>query len=538
MNGVKSVLLISRSGSSLGDSLVDHFGDKLDVHVSEMSRGDDFLKISTETDLIIFDLTNEAGLLDRLLSIREYLPLGDIPAWAVYEEKNISRMNLFYSFGGSRYLHRESLFQNLLDYKPSPKRPRSADPAVLPSMSSSSQGLRLTEHLDLLRLNQIDSDVPGDGPGLHRYLESLLNQIQTLVKPHLALILINDNMQACAFVKPDKMVFMQDYKDFMNFCLGDFFSHFQGLNLEEVKEIFFLAGREDFSKLNMNQQKISSYFYLPICNRKGEVEASLHLGHLQNNYFSDKMTQKIKAYIQMRSGTFFYALRAHQLSRRQKKILNIFGRFVPMEIIPDLINKKKSKEEEKVEKREITILFSDIRSFTTITEKNGAQEVVDFLNRHFNVMVSIIKKHGGTIDKFIGDAIVAMFGVPMDTEDKSARAVKAAIEMIQALSSVDCTDLILENGKYNIGIGIHKGSAIIGNVGSMEKADYTAIGDVIGVAEELEALTKNYAGSILVSEDAMKRIGPSPVLKKPFFRLSSMILRRLVFWAIPALSIL
>jgi adenylate cyclase len=128
-------------------------------------------------------------------------------------------------------------------------------------------------------------------------------------------------------------------------------------------------------------------------------------------------------------------------------------------------------------------------------------------------MVSIIKKHGGTIDKFIGDAIVAMFGVPMDTEDKSARAVKAAIEMIQALSSVDCTDLILENGKYNIGIGIHQGSAIIGNVGSMEKADYTAIGDVIGVAEELEALTKNYAGSILVSEDAMKRIGPSPVLE-------------------------
>ena len=120
-------------------------------------------------------------------------------------------------------------------------------------------------------------------------------------------------------------------------------------------------------------------------------------------------------------------------------------------------------------------------------------------------MCTIIKKHGGTIDKFIGDAIMALFGAPVSYEDNSRRAVAAAYEMREALATVPLEDLILPEGmSFNIGIGIHYGDVIVGSIGSQDKTDYSVIGDNVNLASRMEGLTKTYGSMILVT-DAVKK---------------------------------
>ena len=190
----------------------------------------------------------------------------------------------------------------------------------------------------------------------------------------------------------------------------------------------------------------------------------------------------------------------------EKNIRRAFSRFVPEQIIDDLVNG--SAQSDKVtlgEKRDIAILFSDIRSFTSISELNKPETIVAFLNRYFTTMCTIIKKHGGTIDKFIGDAIMALFGAPVSYEDNARRAVAAAYEMREALPTVPLEDLVLPAGmNFNIGIGIHYGDVIVGSIGSSDKTDYSVIGDNVNLASRMEGLTKTYGSMILVT-DAVKK---------------------------------
>lgn len=182
-------------------------------------------------------------------------------------------------------------------------------------------------------------------------------------------------------------------------------------------------------------------------------------------------------------------------------IRRAFSRFVPEEIIDDLAKKDVQQKIAVGEKREIAILFSDIRSFTNISEKNRPEVLVAFLNRYFTVMVDIIKKYGGTIDKFIGDAIMAEFGTPISYEDNARRAAKAAYEMRRALPTVPQEDLVMPDGMiFDIGIGIHYGDAIVGSIGSKDKTDYSVIGDSVNLASRLEGLTKTYGVQLIVSE--------------------------------------
>ncbi len=186
-----------------------------------------------------------------------------------------------------------------------------------------------------------------------------------------------------------------------------------------------------------------------------------------------------------------------------KHIRRAFSRFVPPQIIDDLVAAA-DEEEDKVavgEKRKVAILFSDIRSFTSISECNRPEVMVAFLNRYFTAMVNAIKRYGGTIDKFIGDAIMAEFGAPVSYEDNARRAVAAAYEMREQLPSVPLEDLVLPEGmKFNIGIGIHYGDVTVGSIGSSDKTDYTVIGDSVNLASRLEGLTKTYGTMIIVSE--------------------------------------
>jgi class 3 adenylate cyclase len=122
-------------------------------------------------------------------------------------------------------------------------------------------------------------------------------------------------------------------------------------------------------------------------------------------------------------------------------------------------------------------------------------------------MVEIIKKYGGTIDKFIGDAIMVLFGAPISYNDNAQRAVDTALEMYSKLSEIPCSDLKFPEGmKFDIGIGIHLGDVIVGNIGSKDKTNYTVIGDAVNLASRLEGLTKLYGSKIVISESVAEKL--------------------------------
>ncbi len=155
---------------------------------------------------------------------------------------------------------------------------------------------------------------------------------------------------------------------------------------------------------------------------------------------------------------------------------------------------------------EATVLFSDIRSFTSLTEELGAQGTVALLNEYFTVMVNCITNEGGMLDKFIGDALMAEFGIPVAHEDDPDRAIRAAIDMIHALDTLN--ELRLSRGQkpINMGIGLNTDMIVSGNIGSPKRMDYTVIGDGVNLASRLESACKEYSARILASEATIKKL--------------------------------
>ncbi|MGA2288746.1 adenylate/guanylate cyclase domain-containing protein [Bradyrhizobium sp.] len=153
--------------------------------------------------------------------------------------------------------------------------------------------------------------------------------------------------------------------------------------------------------------------------------------------------------------------------------------------------------------REVTVMFADIRGFTTLAEALGASKVVDLLNRYFSYMADVIGAQGGIIDKFIGDAIMALFGVPTSYGDDADRAVAAAQHMQRALT------LMNENHKgpsLRIGVGLGSGPTIAGQIGAPDRMNYTVIGDPANLASRIESLTKAYGAHILICEETFRRL--------------------------------
>ncbi len=153
-------------------------------------------------------------------------------------------------------------------------------------------------------------------------------------------------------------------------------------------------------------------------------------------------------------------------------------------------------------RRSATILFSDIRNFTPLAENTEPERVVQLLNEYFTEMVAIVFRYGGTLDKFLGDGLMAVFGAPFDLEDQELRATLVALEMVQAVESFNERHDLQARGlpKLNIGVGIASGPIVAGNIGSPERMEYTAIGDTVNFAARLESLNKSLGTAIIVSE--------------------------------------
>jgi adenylate cyclase len=152
------------------------------------------------------------------------------------------------------------------------------------------------------------------------------------------------------------------------------------------------------------------------------------------------------------------------------------------------------------ERKEVTILFCDIRGYTSLTENIGAAEVVSLLNQYFETMVEAVFNYEGTLDKFIGDALMAVFGAPLSLEDHAWRAVQSALDMRQRLAEFNQRRIIQAQPQINIGIGISSGEVVSGNIGSHKRMDYTVIGDSVNLSARLEEVTKEYKCEIILSE--------------------------------------
>jgi adenylate cyclase len=342
---------------------------------------------------------------------------------------------------------------------------------------------------------------------LARTGEDILALLPKVCGADIGVILVPYQKVPNAFIRPVRNLFNADVDEFLEICYPDFDPLFPQLGFPDLRRTLFgVDGRDDFDKMRLDQKRISSYLHFPLIGKGETPVGSLHVGSFINNYFSDRITDNIRVFAKGAGIVVENALLFNQAREMERNIRNVFGKFVPREIIDDLVEKQSDEALLVGEKRRIVVLFSDIRSFTTITESNPAEAVVKFLNHHFTVMVDIIKQHGGSIDKFIGDAIFAIFGAPISYEDNGMRAVRAAAEMIANRCRVDTDGLILPEIGYDIGIGLHEGDAIVGNIGSSEKFDYTAIGDTVNTAARLEGLTKHYHRKILLSEDLGRQV--------------------------------
>ncbi len=184
----------------------------------------------------------------------------------------------------------------------------------------------------------------------------------------------------------------------------------------------------------------------------------------------------------------------------QKRIISLFQKYVP----PDVVNEAIKEENEfsiiQGETRIVSILFSDIRHFTELTAKLEPKVLVDFLNRYFTVMTECVKAHKGTINKFLGDGILALFGAPLSYIDNQYNAIACALEMLKRLEAFNKEFSALVGCEIKIGIGINTGEVTAGTIGSSEKVEYTVIGDTVNVAARIVELTKDAPNTILISE--------------------------------------
>ncbi len=176
----------------------------------------------------------------------------------------------------------------------------------------------------------------------------------------------------------------------------------------------------------------------------------------------------------------------------KNRMKGMFEKYVNPNVIRKIMKQRKLKLGG--ERQEITVLFSDVRGFTSMSEKTEPEKVVKILNEYFNTATKIIQKHDGMVDKFIGDAVMAIFNAPVKNENHADNAVQTAIEMQREFKKKN----------LNVGIGINTGEAVIGNIGSSKVMDYTAIGDAVNTASRMQGVAK--AGEIAITDSTFRKL--------------------------------
>jgi adenylate cyclase len=228
-------------------------------------------------------------------------------------------------------------------------------------------------------------------------------------------------------------------------------------------------------------------------------QSAFSLGGIRLNLFYPLVTLLLL-------GAYFITQKYFREEKRSKEIRQMFSSYVTERVVNQLIE---NPELARLggERREVTVLFSDVRAFTSFSETHAPEEVVAMLNEYLEAMTEVVFQWEGTLDKFIGDAIMAFWGAPLKQENHSELAVKCSLHMIKRLEELQ--KKWKAEGKYpfDIGIGINTGDVLVGNIGAEDKKmDYTIIGDHVNLSSRVESLTKKYGNRILITEYTLERI--------------------------------
>lgn len=191
--------------------------------------------------------------------------------------------------------------------------------------------------------------------------------------------------------------------------------------------------------------------------------------------------------------------------REKRRLRELFRRYVNDQVIEKILQSPETLSLQG-DRKQITILFADIRDFTSRSEGVPAEAIVIELSEYFTAMVAVIQSHNGMVDKFIGDGIMAIFGAPLEDPDAAYNCVSAALGMSAAVKKLNEEFVRRGSSPISIGIGIHTGEAVVGNIGSARKMEYTAIGDTVNLASRIEGLNKKFKTEILISSDTFEAL--------------------------------
>ncbi|OQY16873.1 MAG: hypothetical protein B6I36_09700 [Desulfobacteraceae bacterium 4572_35.1] len=236
---------------------------------------------------------------------------------------------------------------------------------------------------------------------------------------------------------------------------------------------------------------------------------------LSQSSFQHGLWIKIPAILTIIIGQFLASVALLKIHEKQRSqwLTSVFGKYVSETVVKQLVQGDINPNMEG-QSQELTILFADLRSFTSISEHLTPQQTTQLLNTFFGEMIPQIQRQHGTVDKLIGDAIMAVFGAPISYDDHAQRGAEAALNMLSALKKLQHEQQLPGLEQLKIGIGLNSGEVTIGNLGCKEFMNYTAIGDNVNLASRLEGLNKIYGSSILLSQQTAQQLDSSVFLRE------------------------
>ena len=243
---------------------------------------------------------------------------------------------------------------------------------------------------------------------------------------------------------------------------------------------------------------------LDACARVGEAHAEYELKYALTAEESVSLNVSVVPLLDSKKRPLGVVVVAEDITQEQR-LMSTLCRYVTREIAEEVM-KQKGQMRLGGTRAPISILFSDIRNFTSISERLEPEKIVEFLNDYFAAMVHEIFAHQGTLDKFMGDGIMAVFGAPISRPDDPVRAVRAALGMRRSLREFNARQRAKGGVEVDIGIGISHGESISGNIGSEQRMEYTVIGDSVNLASRLEGLTKNHPYKILINDQIYEQV--------------------------------